>query len=395
MHGKELDILNEHPDILMKKLQTKFTDDQQQLFVQSFLMYLNHHQETAFVIDLDNVWQWIGFSRKDPAKKLLEKHFERDVDYKIELQQALERKNEGGFNKETILMNIKTFKIFCLKAGTKKADEIHDYYITMEEILHECVLEVSYRKSKLAAERALIESHRNKSVNYFATIGNIDGDEAGKFGESDDLHTRVTKLKRELGDSFFLECVVECEKNGLLEKKFKEHPEIIRRRFKAVINGKMQTELIRLDQNFGKDEVNKIYNALKEQIHKEIDKEMRHKERMLELNIELKKLEVQSQQIQLQSQQMQLQSQSLQARPSQARPPRARPPQPPTQSQPQSVRRKSGAIKVSQYSLDGQFIKTHNSFVEAAKAVHGNRKTLSDRCASGQAYLDFIWGLAE
>ena len=279
VHGKELDILNEHPDILMKKLQTKFTDEQQQLFVQSFLMYLNHDQTNDFVIDLDNVWQWIGFSRKDPAKKLLEKHFERDVDYKIGLQQALERKNEGGFNKETILMNIKTFKKFCLKAGTKKADEIHDYYITMEEILHECVLEVSYRKSKLAAERALIEIHRNKSVNYFATIGNIDGDEAGKFGESDDLHTRVTKLKRELGDSFFLECVVECEKNGLLEKKFKEHPEIIRRRFKAVINGKMQTKLIRLDQNFGKDEVKKIYNALKEQIQTDIDKQMRHKER--------------------------------------------------------------------------------------------------------------------
>ena len=40
---------------------------------------------------------------------------------------------KDGNNKETILMNIKTFKLFCLKAGTKKADQIHEYYINLEE----------------------------------------------------------------------------------------------------------------------------------------------------------------------------------------------------------------------------------------------------------------------
>ena len=39
------------------------------------------------------------------------------------------KKSKGGQNKEQILMNINTFKKLCLKAGTKKADEIHDYYI--------------------------------------------------------------------------------------------------------------------------------------------------------------------------------------------------------------------------------------------------------------------------
>jgi hypothetical protein len=274
------------------------------------------------------------------------------------------------------------------------------------------ILERAQRQSKLAAERALIESHKKKSVNYFGTIGKVNGVEAGKFGESDDFHTRITTLKRELGDIFVLECVVECEKNALLEQRFKKHPEIICRRFKAVINGKMQTELIRLDDEFGPNDVNKIYNDLKEQIYKEIDKEMRHKERMLELHIQqselkvrqteldvqqsdrhigLKKLDVELKKLDIQSQQIQLQSQSPQPRPSQlARPSRAR-----TTQSSERVRPKSGPIKVSQYSLDGQLIKTHNSFVEAAKAVHGNRTTLSDKCASGQAYLEYIWKLAE
>ena len=37
------------------------------------------------------------------------------------------------------MMNIKTFKKFCLKAGTKKADEIHDYFIKLEETLQEII----------------------------------------------------------------------------------------------------------------------------------------------------------------------------------------------------------------------------------------------------------------
>ena len=53
------------------------------------------------------------------------------------------KKGRGGHNKEIIMLNIKTFKSLCLKAGTKKADEIHDYYLKMEEIIHKVVQEES------------------------------------------------------------------------------------------------------------------------------------------------------------------------------------------------------------------------------------------------------------
>jgi hypothetical protein len=32
---------------------------------------------------MDDVWKWIGFSRKDPCKRLIEKHFTRDTDYML------------------------------------------------------------------------------------------------------------------------------------------------------------------------------------------------------------------------------------------------------------------------------------------------------------------------
>ena len=63
--------------------------------------------------------------------------------YLLELAHKVKKEKRGGHNKETIMLNIETFKKFCLKAGTKKADEIHDYFIKMEEVFHEVLMEES------------------------------------------------------------------------------------------------------------------------------------------------------------------------------------------------------------------------------------------------------------
>jgi hypothetical protein len=133
---------------LIEKIQKSFTDDEQQIFVASFYSYLNYNSKTDFVIDLDYVWKWCGFTRRDNSKRILDKHFTENVDYKKLLlkleeqvtettQNANTNKNLGGagLNKETILMTVNTFKKFCLKAGTKRADEIqaaiaYNNYIT-------------------------------------------------------------------------------------------------------------------------------------------------------------------------------------------------------------------------------------------------------------------------
>lgn len=44
-----------------------------------------YNQTTDFVIDLDNIWKWLGFQQNVKAKILLEKHFVSDKDYKISL----------------------------------------------------------------------------------------------------------------------------------------------------------------------------------------------------------------------------------------------------------------------------------------------------------------------
>ena len=144
---------------LVEKIKTKFTSYEQQLFISSFYCYFKYNPKTDFVIDLDNVWKWLGFSQKDAAKRVVEKNFVIDKDYKRLLHSSVEqtkstntvgvevgevkKNNRGGHNKETIMLNVETFKKFCLKAGTKKADEIHDYFIKMEEVFHEVLMEES------------------------------------------------------------------------------------------------------------------------------------------------------------------------------------------------------------------------------------------------------------
>jgi hypothetical protein len=137
---------------LVEKVKSVFNNYEQQLFLSSFYCYLKYDSQKDFVIDLDNVWKWLGFSQKDSAKRVLEKNFIVNKDYKILLNRSGEQNfapqvggakkdTRGGHNKETFMLNIDTFKKFCLKAGTKKADEIHEYFIKLENIMFEVTKE--------------------------------------------------------------------------------------------------------------------------------------------------------------------------------------------------------------------------------------------------------------
>ena len=148
---------------LVEKVKNTFTNYEQQLFLSSFYCYLKYDSKNDFVIDLDNVWQWLGFSQKDASKRVLEKNFLIDKDYKIFAPQVggAKKDTRGGHNKEIIMLNIETFKKFCLKAGTKKADEIHDYFIKLENIMFEVTKEEC---EELKQQLNQIEDIKNKEM---------------------------------------------------------------------------------------------------------------------------------------------------------------------------------------------------------------------------------------
>ena len=134
---------NTYNSRLLNKIKDNFDEYQQQMFVTSFYCYLNYNPNTDYVIDLDNVWQWLGYCQKAMAKRTLEKYFYAEKDYKISICRSADRDKEhhGGQNREQIMLTVQTFKMFCIKAGTKKANEIHEYFVKLETLLHEVLQE--------------------------------------------------------------------------------------------------------------------------------------------------------------------------------------------------------------------------------------------------------------
>ena len=254
---------------LLAKIKTNFTDNEQQLFIASFYCYLNYDQKNDFVIDLDNIWKWLGFSQKIKAKQMLEKNFIIDKDYKLLLYQQVKQTNDtkGGHNKETIMLNIRTFKRFCLKAGTKKADEIHEYYIKLEEILQEVILEESNelrlqldQKDKLLEkseidkikirEKTLLEQFPNNTqCVYYGIIDNVSSknEKLIKFGISNNLKNRVIKHK-DTYLNFQLINAFEVKNKLQIENAIKEHPLFIERQRTITIKNKNYVEILNREE---------------------------------------------------------------------------------------------------------------------------------------------------
>ncbi len=255
---------------LLSKIKNVFSDFEQQLFVTSFYCYLNYNQKTDFVIDLDNVWAWLGFSQKDAAKRLLEKCFVIDNDYKLIAphESGAKKGGRGGHNKEIIMLNVKTFKLFCIKAGTKKADEIHEYYMKMEEIIQDVIeeesselkLQLEQSQNKIITTQLQLEQSQNKINNheqekdllleqtlilqfpinteciYYGKIDNITGgnEKANviKFGQSNNLAERIKCHKKNF-QNFRLIAAFKVKNKIQIENAIKKHP-ILKKRLRLL-----------------------------------------------------------------------------------------------------------------------------------------------------------------
>ena len=268
---------------LLIKIKEIFTDFEQQMFLSSLYCYLNYHPTNDFVIDLDKVWRWMGFSQKSKAKHLMEKNFTIDRDY-IQLIAQLSKQTpqeRGGHNKEVFMLNIKTFKSMCLKADTKKADEIHEYFLKMETIIQEFIndennelkkqltvqseqiqiqneqIKNSEKEKELLKEKTIIEQFPLNTQCIY--IGRIENKTLGipghkmyhetviKFGQSNNLEERV-KCHKKTYDNFILYASYKVKNKIEIENLIKKHP-ILKKRLRLITtsDGITHRELLALD----------------------------------------------------------------------------------------------------------------------------------------------------
>ncbi|NBU33736.1 hypothetical protein EB118_06120 [bacterium] len=216
----------------VQRVQQYFKADEQRLFVSSFYCYLNYDPEKDFVIDMDNVWEWLGFSQKGHCKRAIMKHFKNDADYKVALSTPARRKNEGGFNKETVLLTVDTFKELCMLSGTDKSKEIRKYFLQMEKVFFEtlkeelseqCMLlevkdqqlvvkdqqlaEVIEESAKHKHNLILQEYSHDCNIVYIIKVKTLDGAYIIKIGESRrGIDARYNEHKSKYPECLILDC---------------------------------------------------------------------------------------------------------------------------------------------------------------------------------------------
>lgn len=224
---------------------------------------------------LYNIWIWLGFSQKAMAKRSLEKYFIIDKDYKVLLCRSAEQTNDtkGGHNKQTILLNIRTFKLFCIKAGTAKANEIHEYFIKLEDIMNEIIKEectelkekienqkISNKLEKeLLREKTLIEQFPvNTQCIYYGLVDNTNenNEQLIKYGNSNNLQQRVEQHKK-IYTNFRLVNAFKVENKLHIENAIKNCDDIIPYKRVIEIKNVNYTELLSIN-NLSFEKIDKI-----------------------------------------------------------------------------------------------------------------------------------------
>lgn len=292
-----------HNNNLLNKVKNTFNETEQQLFIASFYSYLNYHKTDDYIVDLDNIWKWLGFNQKFNAIRILEKNFEVEKDYKISLDASIKQKvieinnkqnfaphlggakktGSGGHNIQKYYLNIKTFKSLCLKAQTKKADEIHEYYIKLEELIQEVLEEEAtemknkllIKDNELNEKEELISQKDNviKNANqdkfktiektlvsqfpvnneciYFGTIDNANkkGEQLIKFGHSNNLPLRVQDHHKTY-DNFILRDAFKVHNRQEIENAIKAHPKIKSHLRSIEVNGYNKHEILAYDATY-------------------------------------------------------------------------------------------------------------------------------------------------
>jgi phage anti-repressor protein len=266
---------NTYNNKLLLKVKDSFTESQQKLFISTFYCCLNYSQTNDFIIDLDDLWKWLEFSQKEAAKRLLEKHFKINIDYK-KIENEKKEKTRGGHNKEKIMLNLKTFKLLCLKAGTKKSDEIHDYFIKLGEILQDTLNEecnelnnqiqqinlTKEKTQKLDREKMLLKEFGTKgALVYIIKVKSFEnGEYILKIGESrKGVLGRYNEHKSHYEECLLVDCF--SVKHSREFEKFIHHHEKIRsNKYTQLPNHTKENELFLIGRELTYDMLVQIIN---------------------------------------------------------------------------------------------------------------------------------------
>jgi phage anti-repressor protein len=87
--------------------------------------------EETFPIDLDEAYEWVGYTHKHKAVTALKNNFKQDVDFSPNRLQ----KPQAGRPSDSYMLTIDTFKCLAMMARTEKGKEVRQYFLECEREL--------------------------------------------------------------------------------------------------------------------------------------------------------------------------------------------------------------------------------------------------------------------
>lgn len=197
-----------------------------------------------FPVSFDDAWVWMGYSRKDNAKRNFEKAgFVQGIDFEVFLIPA--ENSSGGRPVEQIKLSVECFKQWGMMAGTEKGRQIRLYFIECERIaksnpapqpqtsaemflmIAQQLVEQERKTKELEAKLLQIESAREEAI---AAL-----DETPEPSvEAEELTTRA-KVRRLVNDYCAAKLVHQQEVWRRLYREFKDRYHIdLRQRAKNI-----------------------------------------------------------------------------------------------------------------------------------------------------------------
>ena len=158
-------------------------------FIDDFFGIIKNYQDLddLFYISLDDILKWLG-QKKSNIKRTLIKNFNKNIDYTIEKVDV-----GRGKPKEIILLKSSTFKKLCMILNNKKAKEVRDYFLNVEETLDKYKnYIINSLKTQVKKMDTSLKSHKkpSKGVIYGFEI-NEDNRKFIKIGKSKDFLQRM------------------------------------------------------------------------------------------------------------------------------------------------------------------------------------------------------------
>jgi prophage antirepressor-like protein len=190
-----------------------------------------------------------------------------------------------GRNQETTFLTEKGLYKILFKSRKPIAKQFTDWVC---EVIKEIRLNGKYELEKQIIditeqkEQNLLKNFHNKPILYLGFAE----DNIIKAGYTNDIESRLGDFKTEIRPDFTFEYVYESVYNREIEKQLFQHPLVKSRRLSKEYNGKIKTELFRLDNKFTLKNLDKIILEIKKEIESiEQDKEKNNEINNLKLQL--------------------------------------------------------------------------------------------------------------